>query len=219
LLPVPGLFFGSTDDPAVIVGLIRSLTVNDNQVRWASVTPPQLTRDTPILRIGQPSSPLVGRALGKDLEFTCGRSSKRFGGSVLEVDPPLRLHDGLNDITRLAANGDLHRVVLGLDVKTLLLQGFQDRRSHMESLHALETLSGILVVGSVVVHQVDEFQVVPLSTFVVVVIVGRGDLDGTGTESHVDGDGVADDGDSSVDEWMDGKLAVEMLENNASAFK
>jgi hypothetical protein len=51
------------------------------------------------------------------------------------------------------------------------------------------------------------------------VIVGGGNLDGTGTESHVDGDGVADDGDSSVDEWMDGKLAVEMLENNASAFK
>ena len=32
------------------------------------------------------------------------------------VHPPLRLEDGLDDIPRLAADRDLHRVVLRLDI-------------------------------------------------------------------------------------------------------
>jgi len=188
------------------------------------------------------------------------------GGERLAVDPPLRLHDGLDNISRLTvrekeeeksvrgrieperekkerderADGDLHRVVLGLDVKTLLLESLENSSPGVESFHSLEEtrrprvserirgnetkekrtrlktdlepLSGVVVEGSVVVEKVDELEVVPLSTLVIVVVVSRSDLDGSGSEGHVDGDGVGDDGDSSSrDEGVDGELSVEVL--------
>lgn len=207
-----GLFFGPADDPVLVISLVCRLTVNRDQVGRASVSPPKLPGNTPILRIRQPPGPLVCRALGQDLEFARGRSSERFRRGILEIDPPLGLHDGLDDITRLATDRDLHRVILGLDVQALFLEGFQDGGSDVEPLHALESFTGIVIVRSVVVHQVDEFQVVPLAAFVIVVVVRRGDLDGTGTKGHVDGDRVADDGDPSVNEGVFGELAVEMLQ-------
>lgn len=39
--------------------------------------------------------------------------------------------------TRLPADGNLHRVVLGLNVETLLLKSLEDSDPSMESLHAL----------------------------------------------------------------------------------
>jgi len=76
----------------------------------------------------------------------------------------------------------------------------------------LEPLSSVVVEGSVVVEKIDKLEVVPLSTLVIVVIVSRSDLDGSGSESHVDGDGVGDDGNSSSrDERVDGELSVEVL--------
>lgn len=139
------------------------------------------------------------------------------------------------------ANGDLHRVVLGLDVETLLLESLENSSPSVKSFQSLEKkkdgqesarrfeetkvnekrtrlgtdlepLSSVVVEGSVVVEKVDKLEVVPLSTFVIVVIVSRSDLDGSGSESHVDGDGVGDDGDSSSrDERVDGELSVEVL--------
>jgi hypothetical protein len=75
----------------------------------------------------------------------------------------------------------------------------------------LELFSSVLVVCSIIVHQVDELEVVPLSTFVIVRVVSGGNLYGTGSESHVDGDGIGDDGESSVDEGVFDVLANEVL--------
>ncbi len=74
----------------------------------------------------------------------------------LAVDPPLGLHDRLDDVAGFAAwsetkikprayggnhdspaDWDLHGVVLGLDVQTLLLERFKDLGSNVESFHAL----------------------------------------------------------------------------------
>jgi hypothetical protein len=50
-----------------------------DQVGRTSMTPPQLTRDTPILHVLHPSSPVSGRYLGLDLELTSV-------GSLLSAD-------------------------------------------------------------------------------------------------------------------------------------
>lgn len=175
------------------------------------MTPPELTRNAPILHISHPSVPVTLRALGQDLQLSSLGTLGSFDRGVLQVDPPLRLHDALDDIARFAANGNLHRVVLGLDVKTLLLQSLQDGSPDVVSFHALELFSSILVVSSVVVHQVDKLEVVPLSTFVIVRVVSGSNLDGSGSERHVNGDAIGDDGESTVDERMLDVLANQVL--------
>lgn len=56
----------------------------------------------------------------------------------------------------------------------------------------LELLSGIRVERSVVVQNVDDLQFMPLTNFVIVRVMCRGDLDSTSSELHIYHDVVAD---------------------------
>jgi len=76
----------------------------------------------------------------------------------------------------------------------------------------LESLPGVGIEGSVVVEDVDEREVVADSNLIIVSIVRRGNLDSSSTELHVDDDGVRDYWDSAVNERMDGKFSVKMLQ-------
>jgi hypothetical protein len=70
--------------------------------------------------------------------------------------------------------------------------------------------SRILVVGTVIVHEVNELEVVSLTTLEIVRVVSWGDLDSTSTERHVDSDRVGDDGDPSAIEWVNDEFTVEV---------
>jgi hypothetical protein len=72
-------------------------------------------------------------------------------------------------------------------------------------------LARILVISTVIIHQVDEFQLVAHTTLEIVGIVCGGDLDGTGTERHVDSDGIGNDGYAAAKEGVNGKFAVKVL--------
>lgn len=94
-----------------------------------------------------------------------------------------------------------------------------ERTVSLEILHRtsadknyLELLSGVLIVSSIVVHQIDKLEVVSLPAFVIVRVVSRGDLDGTSSEGHVDGDTIGNDGEPTVDERMLDILSNEVLE-------
>lgn len=92
-----------------------------------------------------------------------------------------------------------------ISVKTYLL-------SINETETNLEPLSSVIVERSVVVHDVDELEIMSLSALVIVLVVCRSDLDGSSSEGHVDGDGVGDDWDpTSGNEGVRGELAVQML--------
>ena len=75
----------------------------------------------------------------------------------------------------------------------------------------LELFPSVVVVSSVVVHQVDEFEVVPLSTFVIVRVVCGSNLDRSGSESHIDSDTVGNDRESSIDEGVLDVLSDQVL--------
>ena len=53
------------------------------------------------------------------------------------ADPPLGLHDALNDVARLGADRDAHRPVLVADVEADLLELGDDGDTRVEPPHAL----------------------------------------------------------------------------------
>ena len=57
----------------------------------------------------------------------------------------------------------------------------------------------------------------PHSNLIIVRIVRGRDLDCSGTELHVDGDGVGDDGEAPGEEGVEGEFAVEVLELGAGS--
>jgi hypothetical protein len=69
-------------------------------------------------------------------------------------------------------------------------------------------LASVLVVCSIIIHQIDELEVISLTTLEIIGIVGWGNFDGSSTELHVDSDGVGDDWDSTSVEWVDNEFAV-----------
>ena len=83
-------------------------------------------------------------------------------------------------------------IVLGLDMATDLV------------------LSGILVVGTVIIHEVDELEIVSLTTLEIIGVVSWSDLDSTSTKRHIDSDRIGDDGDSSAIEWVDDEFTVKV---------
>ena len=199
-----------TADPAIVVGIVgRSLTFELDIVGRNTMAPPELTRDTPVLDVTQPAEPVAFGHLGRDLHLTVLDSLDTSVSHLLAVDPPLGLHERLNHITRLAADGHGHGVVLDIDKQTLGLQVLDNLLTDMETLHALVGTSSV-VEGAVVVQDVDKLEVVALADFVIVQIVGRRDLDSTGTELHIDGDLVGNDRNATIHEGMDSILAVQM---------
>lgn len=94
-----------------------------------------------------------------------GRFCKR-----LHPHPPLGPHDWFNDILRLAAKGESHRIVVPFDVQSFRFQCINDFVTSIKSLHALKFAS-VVVKGPIVVHNINEFQVVLLAYFEVVGIV------------------------------------------------
>lgn len=75
----------------------------------------------------------------------------------------------------------------------------------------LECRSGVGIESSIVVQNVNELQFVAYSDLVIVRIVGGSDFDGSGSKLHIDNNIIGNNGNSPVDEWMLGKLAMEML--------
>lgn len=71
--------------------------------------------------------------------------------------------------------------------------------------------SSVLVVCPIIVHQIDELQLIPRSTFEIIGVVCGSNLDSTSAELHVDGDGVGDDRYPPVNKRMDGKFSMEVF--------
>ena len=64
------------------------------------MTPPELSRDTPILDTLQPAVPFIFRRLGVDSEFASLGALDGFLSKRLAVHPPLRFEYRFDDITR-----------------------------------------------------------------------------------------------------------------------
>ncbi|KAI3493165.1 hypothetical protein L1887_42182 [Cichorium endivia] len=182
------------DDPELVVAAVLRLALDVDKVDGAAMAPPELTRDAPVLDVLHPSEELLLGDVGSDGHLAGADALDDLGGERLAVDPPLRLHDGLDDVSGTRADGHGHGVVLGLNVAADLLELVDDSTTRREALHAGK-VAAVFVEGTVVVEDVDELEVVALADLVIVGVVRRGDLDGTGSELHVDDDGVGDDGD------------------------
>ena len=114
------------------------------------------------------------------------------------ADEPLGLDARLDDVVAPVAAPDHHLVRLRRDEVALRLEVAQDALARLLRREA-RVGSRALVHAPVVGHDVDERQVVPAAGREVVVVVGRGDLDGARAEALLH-HAVGDDGHDAVHE-------------------
>jgi len=75
----------------------------------------------------------------------------------------------------------------------------------------LEFFPSIEIKGSIVVEDVDEWKAITNSNLIIISVMGGSNLHSSGTELHVDDNGVRDDWESAIDERMDGEFSVKVL--------
>lgn len=75
----------------------------------------------------------------------------------------------------------------------------------------LELITSVCVEGTIVVQDVDEFEVVSYTNFVIVRVVCGSNLHGASTKFHINDDRVGDDRNAAVKEGVLGKLSMQML--------
>lgn len=173
------------------------------------MTPPQLSRDTPVLDVAEPLEVLGLGGLRGDGDSAISNSLHGNISLLLVSDPPLGLEERLNDVSRFGTGGNRHGVG-GLVLKqTNLLELLNDLLSGIESLETGKIATG-LIESTVVIKDVDKLEVLSLTGQVIVGVMGRSDLDGSGSKLHVDSLGISDNGNGSVQEGVVNSLAVEM---------
>ncbi|MDT4793166.1 hypothetical protein FQZ97_256800 [compost metagenome] len=194
-----------------------------------AVAPPQLAADAPVLDVAHPAEVHVLVLLRHELDAAVfhggdGRFGQRLGGDVPLVGEP-----GLDDGAGAVALGHFQRVVVDLLEQAGGLEVGDDLAARVEAVEMgiggrqaavhlgvdaaieVEHLGGGQY-GGVLVEDVDQRQVVALADFIVVEVMGRGDLHAAGAELAVDVV-VGDDRDTpahqrQLDEGADQRLVA-----------
>mmetsp|Transcript_32794 Transcript_32794/g.71507 ORF Transcript_32794/g.71507 Transcript_32794/m.71507 type:complete len:419 (-) Transcript_32794:110-1366(-) len=174
------------------------------------MAPPQLPADAPVFDVLQPLEPGLLVELGHQLEVFVAHCVNRAFGHVLVVHPPLRDEEGFNDVVGTRTESQPHRVRLVSFEHTHLRQFFNQLIPRVESLQALKLFTSLLVDFTRSSENVNEFEIMFLSTSKVVVIMGRSDFDSSGSKLHVYEFGVQNNGQQAAVERVFQFLAVEV---------
>ena len=166
-----------------------------------AVAPPQLTADAPVLKVLHPSGVGLRPARGVEGDLAGIDGVERRPLELIDGHKPLL---GQPRLQRGVATVAVHDgVVVLLDVveQAVLLKPLDDGLAALVAVHAGK-LAVALDDHRVLIKDIDLRQVVSLTHGVIVGVVGRGDLDKTGTKVGVDMP-ILKDGNLAVD---DGEL-------------
>ena len=149
-----------------------------------SMAPPQLAADVPVAHLGQPVLPDLDEALRQDLGLAGARGFEGGGGERRDADEPLGLEPRLHDVVGALAAPDQHLVGLDRLQVAAGLERLHDLAAGLVAVQAGELGAVLVDPGRVVQHR-DHRQAVALAGVVVVLVVGRRDLDRAGPEGSV----------------------------------
>ena len=145
------------------------------------VSPPKLPADRPVALLAQPIDIALGVALGNDPDAAVGDRVHGRLRQPLHLDEPLIGQQRLDGRLRAVAVGQVDLAILDLHQQAELVQiGHHVFAGDEDRLAAIRP--GLSLERAVEVEDVDHRQLLPQADFVVVRVVGRGDLDAAGAQ-------------------------------------
>ena len=162
------------------------------------MSPPKLTADTPVTDIVRPVKVGLVHALGNQLDFAILYGFYRRFNQLIHLHKPLLFYQRLDGGLATVMGAYVMGIVFNFYKQAQLIHLFDDGFSCLVSVHALES-AAVFVDGGIIVHDVDDGQVVALSYLKVVRVVCRGDFYNTGSKFHVN-IGIFYDGNRFVDD-------------------
>ena len=169
------------------------------------MAPPELAADVPVAHLREPVLPDLDEAFRQDLRLAGSSGVESSLGQRRHADEPLRLEARLHDIVGTLAVPDQRHVRFDRIQVAARLEGGHDLAASFVAIQARK-LRPVLVDARGVVQDRDHRQAVALAGVVVVLVVGRSDLDRTRPECPIH-HGVGDDRDGSIHERDHGPAA------------
>jgi len=194
---------------------IRLLFCNDDLsaafavVRRDAMTPPQLTGDTPVFDVFHPVIVGLVHTLRDELDLSVADNVDCRFCQRLHLDEPLFGNHRFNGGSAAVAGSYIVGVVLHLQQIALLFQILHDGFSCLIALHACIFAAGSGH-GSIIVHHLEDWQVVAASNLIVVRVVCRSDFYNAGTKFHID-IVITDNRNLTVDQRQDDGFANQLL--------
>ena len=146
-----------------------------------AVSPPELTADAPVLDVFQPVIVNLREVIRDDFDLTGADRFQRGFRQAFHLHEPLLGDHRLDHFAGTLGVRDGHLVGFFLDDQSGFLHVRPDRLAAFEAVHA-GILPGFLVHMRIFGHDVDLGQSVCLPNGIVMRVMGRGDLQRTGTE-------------------------------------
>ncbi len=173
------------------------------------MAPPELTADAPVADVVGPVEVGLFHAGRDQLDVTVLDAFHSGLNELVHADEPLGLDHGLDSGAAAVMGTHVVGIIFDINEKPHLVQFLDDLGSALVAVHARE-LAAVGINGGIVVEDVDLGEAVALSHLKVVGVVGRGDLNDTGTEFHIN-ILVGHDGDLSVHEGQEDLFAHQIL--------
>ena len=149
-----------------------------------AVSPPDLAADAPVVHVFHPAQIILGKTfrheLGTPILYAIGGSFQQ----RLHLYEPLGGNQGFNGFTAALAMSHGVRAVFNLHQQSQLVQVFYDILTAFIALLSFIG-SGLFGHDAVFIDDNDGFQVLPQTHLIVVGVMGRGNLNGAGTEFRI----------------------------------
>ena len=149
------------------------------------LSPPELTRDTPVLDVLHPVAVGVFEFCRDESDIILHDRLKRRAGKLLHLQEPLHREFGLDYGIGSFRIAHFVGVGFGLFEQACRIEVFLDLIPYVETVHAGILLS-VFVQRTVVIEDVDRLESVFFTQHVVVDVVGGSNFQNTGTEFDVD---------------------------------
>ena len=149
-----------------------------------SVSPPELSGNTPVTDVVGPVKVGLFHPLGNQLDITVLHCFHSRLDQFIHLHKPLLLDHRLNRCFAAVMGSHIMGIVLYFNEKPHLIQFLYDCFPCLVAIHTTE-LSTVFIDGRIIIQDIDLRQIMTLSDLKVVRVMGRRDLNHTGTEFHI----------------------------------
>ena len=148
------------------------------------MSPPELSGNTPVLDIISPVEICLVHSFRNQLDLTILYCLYSRFNQLIHLNEPLLFYQWLNRSLTTVMCAYIVAVILNLNEKSHLIQFFYDGFPCCITIHTCE-LTTIFINGSIIIHNVDDRQIMSLTYFKVVRVMGRCNLNNACTEFHI----------------------------------
>mmetsp|Transcript_10635 Transcript_10635/g.15182 ORF Transcript_10635/g.15182 Transcript_10635/m.15182 type:complete len:204 (-) Transcript_10635:677-1288(-) len=150
-----------------------------------TMSPPKLTRDTPIMNICEPIFPDLVESFWDNLDVAFLDCFQSLGTHSLCFDKPLTADKRLDNLTTTLGSRNALSVGINFDSE---LSSFHIRPKLLSTFKSIQTnvISGINIHRAILVHDIDNREVELLSDGIVIWVVPGCDFERSSTELHID---------------------------------